>query len=269
MGQFMDLCDNTYSWKSARVVWRDPKDAETLNSDDQKVDDGRRILNTIRAALAKGVTWLTLGEYGSETNERCSVQVFRGKHHDYVRANIHGVPDDPPSSFAFQIEHDGSSPDDAPDEHGTPAWHFYRSDTKLTELQPATRASRLFSAFSDPRPDNSPGAFTLNGLQVKIAVSKGSWSVTLDKTSAEARRVGLKLGTVLFQGTQVGDTVTGTAYAFSPNCAPTPLSVSGKILNNRTFEFKGASVKLPGSCGAPIQSSARLKFLFEPDRQMW
>jgi hypothetical protein len=271
MGQFMDLCDNTHNWKSARVVWRDPKDSETLHSDDQQVDEGRRILERTKAALAKGVTWMTLGEYGSEANERCSVQVFRGKYHDYVRASVHFVTDDPLSSFVFEVEHDdNSSPHDDPNKVSTPAWHFYRSDTKLMELQPATRTSRLFATFSDPRPDDSQGAFKLNGLQVKIAVSKGSWRVTFDdKTNKEARRVGLKLGTVLFQGTQVGDTVTGTAYAFSPSCAPTPLKISGKILNNRRFEFKGSFAKLPASCGAPIQNSGQLTFLFEPDRTMW
>lgn len=119
-----------------------------------------------------------------------------------------------------ETDHDDSTFDVDPDEEYTPAWHFYRSDTKLTDLQPATRMSRLFSAFSDPQPDDSPGGFTVNDLAVKIAISKGSWSVTFDnadagksvddqtstdkKREAEARRVGLKLGTVLFQGTQIG-----------------------------------------------------------------
>jgi hypothetical protein len=268
MGQFMDLCDNTYAWKSPRVVWNDPKDFEKYKVDKQTIDDGRKQLNATKAALAKGVTWLTLGNYGSETNERCSVQVFRGRHHDFVRADIHDVPNDP-LPFASQIQDDDSSSNVDPDEMGTPAWHIYPPETKLTELQPGTEVSRLFPAFADPRPDNSPGGFTLNGLQVKIAVSKGSWSVTLDKTSAETRRVGLKPGTVLFQGSQNGDMVTGTAYAFSPNCAPAPLTVSGKIMNNRKFEFKGTSLKVPVNCGAPIQSNGRLTFLFEPDRHMY
>lgn len=100
LGQLMDFCDNIYNWKENRVKWTDPGEwdgIELTDEDKQRFADEQKRTATMRATLtspAKGVTWFTLGEYGSETNERCSVQIFRGKH-DYIQATIHGVPDDP------------------------------------------------------------------------------------------------------------------------------------------------------------------------------
>jgi hypothetical protein len=81
----------------------------------------------------------------------------------------------------------------------------------------------------------------MNSSAVKIAITNGSWTISVEEPSAALRRAGVRRGTVLFRGTQNGEIVSGTAFAFLANCQPVPITTSGKISNNRVFELRGAA----------------------------
>jgi hypothetical protein len=81
----------------------------------------------------------------------------------------------------------------------------------------------------------------MNGSQVKIAIANGSWTISIEEPNPALQRAGVRRGTVLFRGTQNGEMVSGTAFAFSANCQPVPVTTSGKISNNRVFELRGSA----------------------------
>jgi hypothetical protein len=173
-------------------------------------------------------------------------------------------------SFTDRVQSTEKSTDNLRDDSiGEPLWHIFPGDTKLTDLSPANNPPRLFSAYSDPRPEAlSKGLWKMNGSQVKIAIANGSWTISIEQPNPALQRAGVRRGTVVFRGTQNGEMVSGTAFAFSANCQPVPVTTSGKISNNRVFELRGVRPSSPGLCGVPTQNVISLKFTFEPDRMM-
>jgi len=277
-GQYIDLCDNAYSWKNVErfsrfsdssfgASNRDRSDVEFSNPEEEKARRAEQLHleqeRRTRVGLPKGVTWMTVGSYGSEENERCTVQVYRGAR-DFVAVKIHGAWETP---LPFPDHIKSRTADDTEREYGTPFWHFFPGRTKLAEVPVGKTEKRLSAPTIDPVPDEGEGNWMHNGSEVKFVISGNSWRIEYQKPRTGLEKVGVRLGTVLFQGVQSGQNITGKAFIFFQSCGRIPYDVTGTINNNRHLKLEGNA---PTSCtGNTSPKVDKLEFVFQPDRRLY
>jgi hypothetical protein len=217
-------------------------------------------------SLAKGITWLIFGGYGSEENERCTLQIYRGQN-DFVNLTIHSVAD-LPSSLTDTFPAFDNSPDYL-ERMGIPFWKFFSSETKIETLSPRVRRhTQLGAAFSAPQPATEGGQWTHKGSRVSVVVSGSKWTITYAGPSELARQSGAKDGTVLFKGTQSGHSIVGTMLAYQRGCKALSFGVRGSMNNNRKFVLRGKPAIHGAACEQRTGSDVDFVYQFEADRTM-
>lgn len=104
-----------------------------------------------------------------------------------------------------------------------------------------------------------------NGSLMELDVHADIVTIRYADPKPSLRRLGVRPGTVLFQGRYSGRGLAGTAYVFRAGCAPAGYSVSGPAVGGGGIILSGAAPVRPrGSCQVTgytrNSGNARLEF---------
>ncbi|MEO0545035.1 MAG: hypothetical protein AAFY99_14555 [Pseudomonadota bacterium] len=88
-----------------------------------------------------------------------------------------------------------------------------------------------------------------NGSLMQVQVNNGQAVIVYARPKASLARLGVRSGTVLFQGVQSGGNYSGQARVFRSGCAPALYNVSGSI---RVVGEVGRRLTLTGA--APVRN---------------
>ena len=77
-----------------------------------------------------------------------------------------------------------------------------------------------------PVPDTTTSLWEHNSSIVLLEATGVGWKIVYEEPDAD---VPVKRGTLLFEGTKLGDTYSGTAYRFSRNCGSYKYDVKGPV----------------------------------------
>lgn len=91
--------------------------------------------------------------------------------------------------------------------------------------------------------------WTHNGSLVRwVSSGRNRWLYYVEPRPALAA-IGVRSGTLLFEGQGAANILVGTAYVFSENCSPTPYHVEGVIYSETEVRLDGAvPIVDPYSC---------------------
>lgn len=91
--------------------------------------------------------------------------------------------------------------------------------------------------------------WTHNGSLVRwVSSGRNRWLYYVEPRPALAA-IGVRSGTLLFEGQGAANILVGTAYVFSENCSPTPYHVEGVIYSETEVRLDGAApIVDPYSC---------------------
>lgn len=90
-----------------------------------------------------------------------------------------------------------------------------------------------------------------NGSVVYLTADGASRRFYYDSPREGLDSVGVKRGTLLFEGQKNGDQYSGTAYFFSKICGPGTYAVSGPVTSNEsqiTITLSGKAPQLDANC---------------------
>jgi uncharacterized protein len=106
-----------------------------------------------------------------------------------------------------------------------------------------------------------------NGSIVSLEANGKSRKFHYEVAKQGLLAVGVRKGTLLFEGQSDGQRYVGTAYVFQPKCEPVPYQVSGSILNDsRTVEMQGQAPSVDErTCRVVGSVDDRLVFIYRDD----
>ena len=103
-----------------------------------------------------------------------------------------------------------------------------------------------------------------NGSVVSLTANGATRRFYYEMPRAGLEAIGVKPGTLLFRGRKEGDTYSGTAFIFAPNCPPTPYEVSGTVsAGDRQVTMYGQAPRVGAGCRITGYRSDTLIFAFE------
>ena len=113
--------------------------------------------------------------------------------------------------------------------------------------------------------DEGPEIFTHNGSLMEVFIHADEVTISYARPKSSLRRLGVRPGTVLFQGGYTRNGIAGTAYVFRSGCQPAGYAVSGPDLRGQGIVLSGAApVRPKGSCRVTgytrNSGNARLEF---------
>ena len=82
---------------------------------------------------------------------------------------------------------------------------------------------------ADPVPARADSCWSHNGSVMRLTANGSQRSFYYENPRAGIQAVGIKPGTLLFNGTNSGDFYSGTARVFSKGCAPLEYAVKGPV----------------------------------------
>jgi hypothetical protein len=93
------------------------------------------------------------------------------------------------------------------------------------------------------------GLWSHNGSHIRLSSSNERVVLEYEKPRADLDKLGIKPGTILFQGTTSGNVWTGEASMFSRRCGERVFQVTGSALaDGRRVELRGKKPNLDGQC---------------------
>jgi hypothetical protein len=106
-----------------------------------------------------------------------------------------------------------------------------------------------------------------NGSIVSLEANGKSRKFHYEVAKQGLLAVGVRKGTLLFEGQSDGQRYVGTAYVFTPKCGPAPYQVSGPILAaGRTVEMEGQAPSVDErTCRVVGSIDDRLVFIYRDD----
>ncbi|MEL6298870.1 MAG: hypothetical protein AAFQ45_09905 [Pseudomonadota bacterium] len=87
---------------------------------------------------------------------------------------------------------------------------------------------------NDGAPEARTGDWMHNGSAMRLVASGAERSFVYQRPRNGLKSVGVKPGTLLFEGRRTGGRYLGTAYVFTRNCGPKPFDVSGEVSEDQT-----------------------------------
>jgi len=116
---------------------------------------------------------------------------------------------------------------------------------------------------SPPKPRHT--LWEHNGSIVHLEVNQDQRRFFYDKPRPGMAKVGVKPGTLLFDGQSHANAYTGTTYIFNPRCGRVPYRVSGPILDDgRRVVVRGNAPHVDGNCRVSRYAPDTLEFKLLP-----
>jgi hypothetical protein len=134
---------------------------------------------------------------------------------------------------------------------------------------------RIFSPFfclaliamtADGVAQGSLSRWDHNGSQVSLSATGGRRQFYYQSPAAELLEIGVKPGTLLFDGRKVGNTYSGTSYVFSKVCGALPYITAGPVApDQRTVTMYGKAPIVDSTCSVVQYRDDVLVFSFSPE----
>jgi hypothetical protein len=115
----------------------------------------------------------------------------------------------------------------------------------------ATKNDQAVLSPPMPSANSAPSQWEHNGSIVYLTAEGANRRFYYDAPGAGLDAVGVKRGTLLFEGRKDGDRYAGLAYIFSQKCGPRGYAVSGPVASDQsqiTVTLSGKAPRLDASC---------------------